>query len=159
MTTHGCGVYSFSGSATAAKSMDVTQFINNTDLAPANIGQTFTNRLKDYFQQNSSLRIVTENGELHMEGFISDYRINPVAPVAGPDPNAINTAALSRLTIGVKITYEDTLEPKNSFKDKTFSFYRDFDNNLNFTTVQEDLEKRIFEQILIDIFNATVANW
>ena len=154
-----CSVYSFSGAATTAKTITVENFFNNTDLAPANLGQTFTNKLKDYYQQNSSLRVVNENGELHIEGTISEYRINPVAPVSTGNINDVNTAALSRLTIAVKITYEDSTEPKNNFKDRSFSFYKDFDNNLNFTSVQEDLEKKIFDQIMIDIFNATVANW
>jgi hypothetical protein len=159
VTAQSCGVYSMSGAATTAKTITIDQFFNNTDLAPANIGQTFTNRLKDYYQQNSSLRVVLENGDLHIEGIVSEYRVNPIAPVSTGNANDPNTAALSRLTIGVKITYEDGTEPKNSFKERTFSFYRDFDNSLNFTTVQEDLEKKIFDQILIDIFNATVANW
>lgn len=102
---------------------------------------------------------MNENGELHIEGTISEYRINPIAPVSTGNINDVNTAALSRLTIAVKLTYEDGTEPKNNFKDRSFSFYKDFDNNLNFTSVQEDLEKKIFDQILIDIFNATVANW
>jgi hypothetical protein len=155
----GCGVYSFSGAATTAKTITIDPFFNNTDLAPANIGPSVTNRVKDYYQQNSSLRVVPENGELHVEGIISEYRINPIAPVANADPNVPQVAALSRLTIAVKITYEDTLDPKNSFKDRAFSFYADFDNNLNFTTIQETLEKKILDQILIDLFNATVANW
>lgn len=153
-----CGVYSFSGAATTAKTMAIDMFFNNTDLAPANFAATFTNRVKDYYQQNSSLKVVQENGELHIEGVISEYRLNPVAPVV-TDPTQPNYAALTRLTIGVKITYEDNIEPKNNFKDRTFSFYKDYDNNLNFTSVQEDLEKKIVDQILIDIFNATVANW
>ena len=90
---------------------------------------------------------------------VSDYRINAMAPVSTGRPQDTNTAALSRLTIVVRITFDDSLEPKNSFKDRSFSFYKDFDNNLNFATIQEDLEKQIFDQILIDIFNATVANW
>ena len=159
LTVQGCGVYSFSGAATTAKTITIEPFFNNTDLAPANLGPTFTNRLKDYYQQNSSLRVVTEGGVLHIEGTVSEYRINPIAPVSTGNPNDANTAALSRLTIAVKITYEDTVEEKNSFKDRSFSFYRDFDNNLNFTTIQEDLEKKIIDQILIDVFNATVANW
>jgi hypothetical protein len=157
--SQGCGVYSFSGAATTAKTITVDQFFNNTDLAPANIGATFTNRLKDYYQQNSSLR-VTDNGELHIEGMVSEYRVNAMAPVANPQrPNDPSTAALSRLTIAVRVTFDDTLEPNNNFKDRSFSFYKDFDNNLNFPSIQEDLEKQIFDQILIDIFNATVANW
>jgi hypothetical protein len=154
-----CGVYSLSGVNTTAKTIAVDPFFNNTDLAPANLAPTFTNRLKDYYQQNSGLRVIADNAELHIEGVVSDYRVNPIAPVSTGNPNDPNTAALSRLTIAVKVTYEDNLDPKNSFKDRSFSFYRDFDNNLNFTTVQEDLEKKIFDQILIDIFNATVATW
>ncbi|MBK5280399.1 MAG: hypothetical protein JJE09_16190 [Bacteroidia bacterium] len=53
----------------------------------------------------------------------------------------------------------DTPEPKNSFKDRIFSFYADFPNTEILTNVQERLEKEIFDQILTDIFNATVANW
>jgi hypothetical protein len=158
-TSQGCSVYSLSGVATTAKTITVDPFFNNTDLAPANLAPTFTNRLKDYYQQNSGLRVITDNAELHIEGVISDYRVNPIAPVSTGNPNDPNTAALSRLTIAVKVTYEDNLDTKNSFKDRSFSFYKDFDNNLNFTTVQEDLERKIFDQILIDIFNATVATW
>ncbi len=157
--SQGCGVYSMSGAATTAKTITIEPFFNNTDLAPANIGATFTNKVKDYFQQNSSLRVSANGGELHMDGIVSDYRINAMAPVSTGNANDPNTAALSRLTIGVRITFEDSIDPKNNFKDRAFSFYRDFDNNLNFTSIQEDLEKKIFDQILIDIFNATVANW
>ena len=154
----GCGIYSFSGASTAAKNISIEQFFNNTDLAPANLAQTFTNKLKDYYQRNSSLKVVPENGELQVDGAITEYRINPIAPVSS-GTQTIDAAALTRLTISVKLSYVDGLEPKNSFKDKTFSFYADFPNTQNLTTVQEDLEKKIFEQILIDIFNATVANW
>ncbi len=160
----GCGIYSMTGAATAAKTITVDQFFNNTDLAPANIAQDFTNRVKDYYQQNSSLRVVPENGELQIEGTITDYRIQPVAPLGAPAgtpaSQATNTAAMTRLTIVVKVNYVDSTEPKNSFKDKSFSFYQDVDNTVQFTTsLQEDLQKKIFDQILIDIFNATVANW
>lgn len=155
----GCGIYSFTGSATAAKTIQVDAFFNNTDLGPANLGQTFTNKLKDYFQQNSSLNVVAENGELQLEGTIIQYGISPVAPVAGGGANNVTTAALTRLTIGVRVNYLDTLIPKNNFKDKTFSFYADFPNTQDLAAVQESLERRIFDQIFIDIFNATVANW
>ena len=152
--------YSLSGIATSATSISIDQFFNNSDLAPANLGVTFTNNLKDYFLQNSNLRVAGENGELMVEGVISDYRLNPVAPTANADPNnRLNAAALTRLTIAVKVNFTDSKEPKNSFKDKSFSFFQDFDSNLNFQTVQEDLEKKIFDQIMLDIFNATVANW
>lgn len=154
-----CGVYSFSGAATTAKTITVEAFFNNTDLAPANIGQTFTNKLKDYYQRNSSLKVVPENGELQIDGTISEYRINPIAPVSSGSSQSPDVAALTRLTIAVKANYVDNNDPKNNFKDKVFSFYADFPNTQDFTSVQEDLEKKIFDQILLNIFNATVANW
>jgi hypothetical protein len=154
----GCGVYSFSGASTAAKTITVEQFFNNTDLAPANVAQNFTNRLKDYYQRNSSLKVVPEDGELQADGVISEYRINPIAPVSSGS-QTIDAAALTRLTISVKLNYVDTMEPKNSFKDRVFTFYADFPNTEILTNVQEQLEKKIFDQILTDIFNATVANW
>jgi len=152
--------YSLTGIATTAQTITIEQFFNNSDLAPANLGAVFTNRLKDYYQQNSSLKVMNEGGELAIEGVLSDYRLNPIAPTANTDPNTrITPAALTRLTIAVKVNFIDSKEPRNNFSDKTFSFYQDFDNNLNFQSIQEDLEKKIFDQIMLDIFNATVANW
>lgn len=155
----GCIHYSLSGVSTTAKTVSVQQFFNNTDLAPANIGAEFTNRVKDYFIQNSNLSVVAESGELDLEGVITDYRISPIAPTASGSSTTVDRAALTRLTIVVKINYVDTIEPKNSFKDKTFSFYQDFENTQDLQSVQEDLQKKIFDQILIDLFNATIANW
>jgi Lipopolysaccharide-assembly len=154
-----CGIYSLSGAATTARTIQVDQFYNNTDLGPANLGQDFTNKLKDYYQQNSSLKVVASNGELLIEGTLVQYSVSPIAPVAGTSPSQPSLAALSRLTVGIKANYVDTKEPKNSFKDKTFSFYADFPNEKNLIDVQSDLEKKIFNQIFLDIFNATIANW
>ena len=61
LATQGCSVYSFSGAATSAKTIVIESILNNTDLAPANMGQIFTNKLKDYYQQKSSLRVIPES--------------------------------------------------------------------------------------------------
>jgi hypothetical protein len=156
----GCLKYSLSGASTNAKTIQVDQFYNNTELGAANLGQSFTNRVKDYFQQNSSLRVVPSEGELQIEGTIITYSTAAVAPQANAaGSNQPNYGAQTRLTIAVRVNYVDSAEPKNSFKDKTFSFYADFDNSQDFYAVQETLEKKIFDQILLDIFNATIATW
>jgi hypothetical protein len=46
-----------------------------------------------------------------------------------------------------------------NFTNRTFSFYKDFPNDQNFTDVEEAYTRQIFERIVNDIFNATVANW
>jgi hypothetical protein len=154
-----CGVYSFSGVAINAKSISIAEFYNNTDLGPANIGQTFTNKLKDYMLQNTSMAIVQENGELQMEGIITDFRIADVAPTAGATTNDRDASALSRLTITVKVTYVNGGDDSMSFRDKSFSFYENVDNTLSPDAISEAVINRILDQIILDIFNASVANW
>ena len=151
--------YSFTGVSTTASTIQIEPFFNNTDLGPANLGPNFTNKLKDYYQQNSSLRVVGDGGELQIEGVITDYRLTPVAPVSSGNSNLPDAAAFTRLTIAVKANYIDNLQPTNNFKDKSFSFYADFPNTQDLIQVQEQLERRIFDQIMLDIFNATIANW
>jgi hypothetical protein len=154
-----CGVYSFRGATTNANNISIAEFYNNTDLAPANIGQTFTNRLKDYMIQNTNLSVIQENGELQLEGIITGYSLNQIAPTASGNDQKGDLAASTRFTIAVRVTYVNTKDETMSFKDKTFSFYRDFSNDLNFSDVEENLTRQIFDQIVLDIFNASVANW
>ena len=157
-----CGVsvqYSMTGASTTAETISIVEFYNNADLGPANMSQVFTNELKNYFVQNSSLTVVAEEGELQLEGEITDLRITPISPTATGDPTQINRASSTRLTITVKATYINTLEEKMSFKDKSFSFYKDFDNELNVSDVEEAFIREIFQRIINDIFNASVANW
>jgi hypothetical protein len=160
---HGsCGMkinYSMTGSTTTAQTISITEFYNNADLGPANMGQTLSNQLKNYFIQNTSLSVVQEDGQLLLDGEITDFRLTPIAPVSTGNPDDINNASSSRLTITVKATYVNTLDDKMSFKDKTFSFYRDFPNDVNFADVEEQYTREIFERIINDIFNASVANW
>lgn len=157
-----CGVsakYSMTGASTEAKTISITEFYNNADLGPANMAQVLTNDLKNYFVQNSSLSVVAEEGELQLEGEITDLRITPISPTATGDPTQINHASATRLTITVRATYINTLNENMSFKDKSFSFYKDFDNELNVSDVEEAFIKEIFQRIINDIFNASVANW
>jgi hypothetical protein len=160
VTSCGIGVnYSMTGASTEAKTITVTEFYNNADLGPANMGQTLTNSLKNYFIQNSSLKVVPEVGELQLEGEITGFTLSPIAPVSTGNPNDLTTASSTRLTITVKATYINGLNDKMSFKDRTFSFYRDFPNDLNIADVQDQYTKQIFDRIINDIFNASVANW
>lgn len=158
-----CGIYSFTGVATSAKNITVSEFYNNTDLGPANLGQTFTNNLKNYFVQNSSLDLASEDGQLQMEGEMTGFSLTPISPTPtnSTDPTQTQTfaATSTRLTITVKVTYTDTIDEKLSFKDKSFSFYKDFTNDQNLSDIQDQLIKDITNRIINDIFNASIANW
>ncbi|HEY0655154.1 MAG TPA: LptE family protein [Chryseosolibacter sp.] len=157
-----CGVgvqYSMTGTATDASTISIADFYNNADLGPANMGQTFTNELKNYFVRNSSLSVVQQEGELSLEGEVTNFSLTPIAPVSTGDPNEITSASATRLTITVKATYINTLNDEMSFKDKTFSFYKDFPNELNVSDIEDTYVRQVFERIINDIFNASVANW
>lgn len=154
-----CLSYSFTGVSTNASSMSVTNFFNDSEGGPANIADNFTNQLKDFFLQNTNLNIYQNDAELQFEGTIVSYILTPVSPQAGRGDLTDDLAAQTRLTINVRVTFTNLLDEKASFTNKNFSFYQDFNNDQNFATIEEQLINTIFEQIILSIFNDTVANW
>lgn len=156
----GCGVYSFTGASISpdVKTIAISTFYNNAPLGPSNMTVLFTENIKDYFQQNTSLELVDTNGDLQIDGFISNYTISPVAATSGNQGQA-DFSALSRITITVSASYINVKDPSFDF-DRTFSFFKDFDNNeTNLASDEEGFVEEIFDQIVLDIFNASVANW
>lgn len=160
-TYSGCGVYSLSGISidyNETKTISIQSFFSDVNLAPANISQTFTNNIRDYYQTNTNLSLINSEGDLQIEGGITNYRFTPVAPQSAGS-NQISSAAQTRLTITVSVTFYNTKDDTYNFDNRSFSFFKDFDNSQNQTTIQGQLIDEIFEQIVMDIFNASVANW
>lgn len=158
LISQACGVYSFTGTTITAESISISTFFNDTSQSPANLGVTFTDQIRDYFQQNTSLAQVDNGGELQMEGTISGYRLSPVAPSAAQSDQSRDVANLTRLTITVKVEYVN-LENEDFNFSKSFSQFADFNSDLGLASVEDALIDEIFEQIILDIFNASVANW
>jgi len=161
---NGCGIYSMSGISIdydKTKTISILNMYNDATLGPVNMPQTLTNLVRDYYQQNTNLVLVDGNteGDLQIEGGIVSYRTAPISPQSSGSNNAGDTAALTRLTITVKITYVNTQDDTFNFENKSFSFFSDFDSNTNLTSIENQLIDEIFEQITLDIFNASVANW
>ena len=154
-----CGVYTFTGTNTNAQTITVLNFYNDTGMGPATLSQQFTERLRDYYQRNTSLAIVETGGELLVEGSIVGYNTQPVAPIASGNDQQADVAGSTRLTIRVQVDFTNTLNEEEDFS-RSFSFYDDFDSQSSNLTAEEDqLIDTIFEQVIFDIFNATVANW
>jgi hypothetical protein len=151
----GCGVYSFTGTniSPEVKSISVTTFYNESGNGPSSMSQTFSEGLRDFYQNNTNLELVNENGDLQVRGKISYYQVENVAP------NANEVASLNRLRIRVKVDYINTKDDTQSFENKEFSFFEDFEQQTALQDVEEDLIDIIFEQIYLDIFTGTVANW
>lgn len=141
------------------KTISIQPFYNEISQGPANISQTFTNSLTDYYQQNTNLALVRDEGDLQVEGGITGYQLRPVAPQSSGNNAQNDLAQLTRLTITVKVTFYNVSDDTYDFENRNFSFYSDFDNNQNLSTIEDQLIEEIFDQIVMDIFNASVANW
>jgi hypothetical protein len=151
----GCGIYSFTGGQfSGAKTFSVDYFKPQTAMATPLYAQRFTESLKDLLLAQSPLKLAERKGELTFSGTIVDYRTAPVAVQSG----AAETASLNRLTITVKVSYVNSLEPDLSFE-KTFSKFADFDANQDLFSIEEGLWSLINEQLTQEIYNASVGNW
>ena len=159
----GCAVkYSFTGTNInyeLVKTFSVENFFNDSGGGPANMEQQFTEALKEYYQRNTQLELVRNNGDLQFSGSIVSYTLSPQAVVSSGDPNLPDRAGQMRLTITVSVEYINmTNEEEN--KKQTFSFFKDYDpRTVTLLDVESQLVEEIFETIIQDIFTATVANW
>jgi hypothetical protein len=149
----GCGVYSPYGAQTSgASTYSVDAFEMLTPLATASSALALAEELRNRVQRQSTLRLVDAEGELQFSGELITWEITPVN-VQGDE-----TAAANRLTIGVRIHYENTLDPELSF-DRTFTRFADYTSDLDLLQVEDDLVADIGAQLSQDVFNASLGNW
>lgn len=151
----GCGVYSFSGSALRPdiKTISISNFSDRSGAGPTTLAVTFTNKARTYFQSNSTLTLVPNNGDLQLEGNVVGYAFSPIAPTGA------DRAAKTRLTITVQVKYTNQKDSEQDF-DQQFSSFLDYDQSQNLTpTLENSYIERISDQILLDIYQKTVANW
>ncbi|MDH5474323.1 MAG: LPS assembly lipoprotein LptE [Cyclobacteriaceae bacterium] len=142
------------------KTISIQPFYNDISQGPANISQTFSNAINDYYQQNTNLSLIQQEGDLQIEGGITGYRLQPVAPRSSGNNTVNDFTAQTRLTLTVKVTFYNTTDDTYNFENRNFTFFKDFDNaTQDLTTIETELIDEIFEQIIMDIFNASVANW
>lgn len=161
-TLSACGVYSFNGASidyATTKTISVSNFFNDTAGGPPNLGQTFTEELREYFQRNTKLEMVSSKGDLQFEGAISSYDVRPQAVTSSGSRSLSDQSGLMRLNIGIEVVFNNTKKEEENFK-RVFSFYADYDpQNATLTSVEDDLVEEIFDQIIFDIFQASVAQW
>lgn len=149
-----CGVYSLSGASISpeVKSFSVAFFPNRATLVQPILSQAFTERLKERFIAQTRLLQVDREGDIRFEGYISDYRANPVA-IQGNQ-----AAALNRLTISVYVKFSNLKDPKQNFE-TTFTRYADYDSRKSLQEVELSLIDDVNRQLVDDIFNKSVSNW
>jgi hypothetical protein len=147
--------YKFNGASidyTKVSSISIKDFPNMAPLVYAPLSQKFTEELKDKYTRQTKLRILRENGDLDLEGEITNYMLTPQA--VKEDAYASQT----RLTITVRVRYTNNTNSNEDFE-QTFSAYQDFSNDQTIEQVQDELSLFILKEIVDQIFNQTVANW
>jgi hypothetical protein len=149
-----CKIYSFTGTTLSPelKTITIQNFVMNTAGGPANLTLSITEKLKEYYQRNTNLKLKPNNADLLLEGSVTGYELTPVSATSG------DKAALNRLTIRVEVRFVNSKDEETNFE-KEFSFYQDFPQEKTLSEVEVILVPKILEQIVLNIFNDTAAQW
>ena len=150
-----CGVkYGFTGGSIpeGMKTVNIQYFENIAPLVYPTLSQNFTEALKERIRNQSRLSQVNQDGDATFEGFITEYSISPAAVEAGTD-----RAAMNRLTITIKVTYHNKINPNDDFE-QPFTRFKEFAGNLQ-SAQEETLGKEIIQMLTEDIYNKAFANW
>lgn len=152
----GCGAYSFTGADinyNTTKTVQVNYFQNVALQVEPGISRDFTQKLQDLLLNQTSLDLVTNNGDLVYEGEITQYYTSPITATSN------STAAQNRLTITVNVRFYNTKEPLKDFEQQ-FTFYFDYSGGSLLSGAALDAAiDTIFERLTQDIFNKSLANW
>lgn len=146
--------YSFKGASLDPnlKTIQVSNIRMETAGGPANLSLEINEKLKEYFQRNTSLKINNKNPDLLIEGSITGYELTPQAPT-GDDK-----AGLNRITLRVQFRLTNRLDEEKNFEQE-FSFYQDFPQSQTLTQVEKALIPKLVDQIILDLFNKIAGDW
>ncbi|MDO5035892.1 MAG: LptE family protein [Porphyromonas sp.] len=152
----GCTVsYQLNGASidyTKIKTINISDFSNLAPNAYPPLAQKFSEDLKRRFQTRTRLVQTSQIGDLNIEGEIIGYDLTAEAVQADA------FAARTRLTMRINVRYNNRVNEDESFE-REFSSYATFDSSSMFTDVQDALVEELTEDLINQIFNATVENW
>jgi len=150
----GCSVYSFTGASIPpeAKTISIQYFPNKAQLVEPTLSPFFTDKLRDQFTRQTNLEMIDRNGDLAIEGEITDYKTTPVA-IQGDQ-----TSALNRLSITVNVRFVNVYEPDKNFEQK-FTSFLDYASDADYNAIKDELFEGVTEMLTTDIFNKAVINW
>lgn len=156
--TTGCGykvTYNLSGGSIPpeAHTFSVAYFPNNAPMVAPTLSNVLTEGLRDKFSRQTRLQQVEEGGDFAFEGEITNYTSTTASVSSG------DYALQNRLTITVKVNFQNAVDQTTSFNAKTFSSYADYDASQLLVDVQDQLIEEIVEDLVNDIYMAAAGNW
>lgn len=152
----GCAIsYKFNGTNVdyqTTKSISVADFPNNAALVYPPLSNDLSEAMRDLYQRQTRLQVLSKGGDLEVEGEIIGYQITPMAI------SADSYSAETKLTMTVKVHFTNNVNPDESF-DRTYTAYQTFDSSQMLNDVQDELCKTMITEITENIYNDTVAKW
>lgn len=137
---------------TRVKTISIDDFQNLAPTVYPPLAQRFSEDLKHRFETRTRLSQVSGQGDLNIEGEITGYDLTAEAV----QENAL--AAKTKLTITINVRFTNLVDEEESFE-RQFTSFETFDSSLMLTEVQDELVARMTEDLINQIFNATVENW
>ncbi len=113
----------------------------------------FNTALQNKYLQQTKLRQVRQGGDLELSGEIINYD----AFNKGVGADGYSTMAELRLTVNVR--YVNNSNHNEDIKDRQFSSSREYNASQQLSAVQDKLVREMIDDIVDQIFNATLANW
>ena len=134
------------------KTITIESFTNRASYQWAPMAPMFNETLSDIYNRQTKLRQVKRDGDLVLSGEITSYdQTNKSIAADG-------YSSMVQLKMTVKVKFTNNKHHDDDF-DRSFSASREYDSSQQLAAVQEELVQQMIDDIVDQVFNATVANW
>jgi hypothetical protein len=116
------------------------------------MGNLFNTALKDQFANHTRLSQVRRNGDLKIEGEITQYQQR------NKSVSAEGYSAQTELSMTVNVRFTNNVNHSEDFE-RQFTATSTYETTQSLNSVQEELVTQMCKELSDQIFNATVANW
>lgn len=151
-----CSVsYKFNGASidyNKTKTIQIADFPIRSSYVWGPMGPLFNNELKDKFANHTRLIQVKRNGDLKIEGEITQYQQR------NKSVSAEGYSAQTELSMTVNVRFTNNARHEEDFE-RQFTATATYETTQSLTAVQDELVTQMTKDICDQIFNATVANW
>lgn len=151
-----CSVsYKFNGASidySKTKTITISDFPIRSSYVWGPMASIFNNQLKDVFANHTKLIQVKRNGDLVIEGEITQYQQR------NKSVTSEGHSAQTELSLTVNVRFTNNTNHQEDFE-KQFTSTSSYETTQSLNSVQEELVTQMVKDITDQIFNATVANW
>ena len=156
MSVVACSIsYKFNGASldyTKTKTIQINDFPIRASYVWGPMAPMFNNALKDMFANHTRLTQVKRNGDMKIEGEITQYSQR------NKSVSSEGYSAQTELSITVNVRFVNNANHSLDFE-RQFTASQSYETTRSLNSVQEELVSQMVKDLTEQIFNATVANW